>query len=301
VGHRWAAAALLAAGSTVSAQQLEPRAYSPNPTGANFVIAAYGRSQGNVVLDPSLPIRNVRSAINLPTIGYGRTFGLFGRSASAAVVVPYVWGHVSGEVAEQARRVTRSGLSDSGVRLAVNLVGGPALPPREFARRPLTTSLGVSLAVLAPTGQYASSKLINLGSNRWGFKPELGLSRPLGRWSFEAYGGFWLYTDNDAFLGNVRREQDPILSLQAHVVYSFKTRLWLAGDATFYAGGRTTQAGEPKADELRNSRLGLTLALPVSRHHSAKASWTTGFTTRAGGNFRTLSVAWQYLWLDARP
>jgi hypothetical protein len=293
--------AFLGAASSVSAQQLEPRAYSPNPTGANFVLAAYSRSQGDVVLDPSLPIQNVSAALNITTLGYGRTFGLFGRSANAAIAVPYVWGAVSGQVQETARRVTRSGLSDSGLRLAVNLVGGPALPPREFAGRPASTTLGASLALQAPTGQYDPAKLINLGSNRWGFKPELGLSIPHRRWFLETYGGVWFYTANPDFFGDVRRTQDPILSLQAHVVYGLRPRLWLAGDATFYAGGRTTVGNARNSDEQRNSRLGLTLAVPVSRHHSAKASWTTGFTTRAGGSFNTLTVAWQYLWLDHHP
>jgi hypothetical protein len=300
VGHRWAAVALLGAASSVSAQQLEPRAYSPNPTGANFVVAAYSRSDGDVVLDPSLPIQNVSAGLNITTFGYGRTFGLFGRSANAAIAVPYVWGAISGQVRETAGRITRSGLSDSGLRVAVNLIGGPALPPREFAKRPASTTLGASLAIVAPTGQYNPAKLVNLGANRWGFKPELGLSLPHGRWFLETYGGLWFYTANPDFFGRGRREQDPILSLQAHLVYGLRPRLWLAGDATFYAGGRTTVGGVRNSDEQRNSRLGLTLAVPVSRHHSAKASWTTGFTTRAGGNFKTLTVAWQYLWLDHR-
>ena len=38
-----------------------------------------------------------------------------------------------------------------------------------------------SLTVNAPTGQYDGTKLINVGTNRWAFKPEVGLSHPVGR------------------------------------------------------------------------------------------------------------------------
>jgi hypothetical protein len=289
---------LLSAASGGRAQELEPRAYSPNPTGANFVVLGYGHSKGDVVFDASLPVQNVEAKINTTSLLYGRTFGVLGRSASAGVALPYVWGSIEGEVAESFRRITRSGLADLRLRLAVNLVGGPAIGPRDFASRRPATTLGASLSLVAPTGQYDPAKLINLGSNRWSWKPELGLSHPRGRWVFELYGGAWFFTDNDNFYGGSRREQQPIGTLQGHVGYTFKPRLWLAGDATLYSGGRSTVDGVRKDDLQRNSRLGLTLALPVGRRHSIKFAWATGFTTRIGGDFDTLAVAWQYLWLD---
>src|SRR6185436_673573 len=169
------------------AQELEPRAYSPNPTGANFVLLAYGHSSGNVVFDPSVPITDVSAHVNAGALFYGRTFGLFGRSASAAVQLPYVWGHIEGNVFEERRDVYRSGLADLRLRLTANLLGGPALPPREFAQRRHRTTLGASVVVVAPTGQYDPEKLINVGTNRWAFKPELGLSCPAGRWFVELY------------------------------------------------------------------------------------------------------------------
>jgi hypothetical protein len=108
--------------------------------------------------------------------------------------------------------------------------------------------------------------------------------------------GAWLFTNNPDFYGGQRREQSPLATAQAHVSYTFKPRFWVAGDATFYAGGRTTVEGRVNADLKKNSRLGLTVAVPITRHQSLKASWATGFTTRVGGDFDTLSVAWQYLW-----
>jgi hypothetical protein len=279
-----------------SAQELTPRAYAPNPTGGNIVVLGYGRSTGGVLFDPSLPFDDVNAAINSGSLLYGRTFGLFGRSANAAVALPYVWGEIDGFVEGEYRRITRSGLSDLRGQLTVNLLGGPALAPREFAARPPGTILGLSLAVVAPTGQYDPSKLINIGSNRWSLKPEMGVSKTWGRWYLELYGGVWVFSDNTDFFGGSVREQDPIGTFQAHVSYTFRLRLWLAANATFYTGGRTTLDGAAKADLQRNSRLGLTLALPVGRRSAVKVAWASGFTTRVGADFDSLGVAFQMVW-----
>ena len=293
-----APAAFVALSSVAMGQELEPRAYSPNPTGANFVILAFGRTQGDVLVDASLPFRDVSAELNSTTLLYGRTFGLFGRSASVGLGVPYAWGSVEGDVAETFRRITRSGLSDARLRLAANLLGGPALAPREFAQRRPRTTLGASLVVQAPTGQYDGTKLINLGSNRWSFKPELGVSQPLGRLYLELYAGAWLFTANDDFFGGQFRQQDPVGTLQFHASYSFRPRLWLAADATLYAGGRSTLDGIENDDRLSNSRLGLTASFPLGRRQSIKVAWVSGVATRIGGDFDSFVVAWQFLWFD---
>jgi hypothetical protein len=292
--------ALLCVAAGAAAQELNPRAYAPMPTGANIVMAAYGRSSGGVLFDPSLPVENVHAVIHSSALLYGRSFGLFGRSANAVVALPYAWGEMDGLLAGEYQRITRSGLADLRGQLTVNLLGGPALAPREFARNRPSTILGVSLAVAAPTGQYDPAKLINIGSNRWSFKPEVGFSRTKGRWYLELYGGVWIFGTNKNFYGGSVREQDPLGTFQAHASYTFKPRLWLAGDATFYTGGRTTVNGTAKADLQTNSRLGAALALPVGRRSALKVSWSTGFTTRIGADFDSVGVAFQTVW-SGRP
>ncbi len=145
---------LLLASWRVQAQELEPRAFSPNPTGINFLIVDYGRSSGGVLFDPSIPVTDVDAELNSTVVGYGHTFGFAGRSATASLALPYVWGDISGSVGEGRGTVTRSGLADARLQLSVNLLGGPALSPAEFAQRTPETTLGVSLAGSAPVGQY---------------------------------------------------------------------------------------------------------------------------------------------------
>ena len=283
-------------GAPAQAQEMEPRAYSPSPVGMNFLGLSWQRSSGGVTTDPTLPITNVDAEIDSAIVGVVRTFGLGGRSASVGLLLPYTRAEVSGEVFEENRIAERSGLADARLRLAVNLFGSPALDRAQFARRVPGTSLGASLVVIAPTGEYDNDKLINLGTNRWAFKPELGLDQPIGPWSLEFSAGMWLFGDNDAFYGDSRREQDPLTTMQAHIGYTFRPQLWIAANATWYAGGRTTVDSIRKADRQETTRLGLTLSMPLTGGQSLKVAWSDGASTRIGSDFTTWTVVWQFAW-----
>ncbi len=290
------AAAFLSA--PCGAQDLEPRAYSPTPVGANFLLFTGAYTTGGVVFETGAPLTNVSADINSTSLAYAHTFALFGRSASGAIAIPYVWGTVSGDVFEQARTVDRWGIGDTRLRFVVNLIGGPARTPAEFAKHRPERTLGTSLIVIAPTGEYYSEKLINIGANRWAFKPEVGFSQPWRRWFFDVYAAVWLYTDNTDFFGGQTKEQAPVGAFQGHVSYTFKQRLWLAVDGTFYNGGRTTVDGVEQADLQSNSRIGITGSAPVGKRNSVKVAYAAGATTRFGGSFDSISATWQFLWFD---
>jgi hypothetical protein len=287
---------LLCSAGKARAQQLEPRAYSLSPVGTNFFGTACFYQSGGAVLDPSLPIENVQARVQTAIPFYGRTFGLFGRLASLSVLAPFAYAVVEGDVQEARKSVDRTGFGDPAMRLAVNLFGGPALTPKEFRAFKQGTTLGTSLTVFAPFGQYDPAKLINLGTNRWAFRPELGLSHPLGPWDLELSAGVWLFTDNNDFFGGKVRRQDPLLSLQTHIVYTIRPRMWAAVDFIYYGGGSTTVDGQSKNDRQDNTRGGLTLAVPVTAHQSLKLSWSRGVSTRVGTAFETFGVAWQVFW-----
>jgi hypothetical protein len=291
-----AAVFVLAAGREARAQELEPKAYSASPAGASFLVLGLSRSSGAVLTDPTLPLKDVDARMNGLPIAAGYTFGLFGKLALVTVAVPYAWGDVSGLVFEEARSITRSGLTDARAKLSVNLVGNPAVGLREFVKSPRKTIVGTSLTVTPPTGQYDGAKLINLGTNRWAFKPEVGVAVPKGPWDFDAYFGVWFFTDNeDFFPGGRTRSQDPVVALQGHASYTFKPRLWAAIDATWYEGGGASIDGSEPSGAMNNSRLGATVSFPMGRYQSLKLAYSSGVAVRTGTDFRTLSVGWQFL------
>jgi hypothetical protein len=299
---RWITAAIGAALLRVAAeshgQELEPRAYSAAPVGTNFIVAGYSRLKGEVLTDPSLPIKNVQADIDVYIVGYARTFEIAGRAASLGAVLPYARGDVSGEVFETSREVSRSGMGDARLRFAINLYGNPALTPAEFARRDPGLVAGASFSVVAPTGQYVPARLVNTGTNRWAFKPEIGVSYPLGAWFVEGSTGAWLYGDNDNFFGGRRRTQDALFITQAHVGYNFRPGLWIALNGAYASGGSTRVDGVRNQDEQSNSRYGATLSVPLKAGWSAKLGWSRGLLVRAGGDYDVTTLALQYRWFD---
>lgn len=288
---------ILCLGAFAFAQDMEPRSYSPAPIGTNFAVISYGGNRGSVVADPSLPITDASARFSTVTLGYYHSFALFGRQTSIAAGLPYVWGTANGLLDGVSVRTYRSGLADPRLRLAYFLIGSPALTPAEFKARRSRTVLGASLTISTPVGQYDPNLLINLGTNRWAFKPELGLSRSLSSWLVEADLGSWFFTENSSFFRGHVRQQAPMVSAQGHVSYTFRPRLWLSFDGTFYAGGRTTIDGIHNADRQRNARLGATLSFPLARSQSLKLTFSRGAVVRVGGNFTSISAAYQFGWL----
>ena len=136
---------LLAAGAPLSAQELDPRAYTHIPVNGTFLVWGFGVSHGGVVMDPSVPIKDLSATIETPSVGIARSFGLAGKTAQAFVALPYAWGQASGIALGEAREVRRSGLADMRMRLSVLLSGAPALSLAEFVkarRRTIVEQLG---------------------------------------------------------------------------------------------------------------------------------------------------------------
>jgi hypothetical protein len=182
--------------ANASAQEAEPRSYSNTPIGLNFLIAGYSYSEGKIAFDPDLAIANAKFFSNTEAFAYVRSFDLGGQSAKFDVIVPTssfsAQALVNGLPAERQM----AGLNDPRFRLSVNLFGAPALSAKDFASYHQDLIVGISMQVSAPLGQYDDSKLLNLGLNRWSFKPELGISKASGPWTFELAPSVTLFTDN---------------------------------------------------------------------------------------------------------
>ena len=292
-----AASLLLVLPLTAAAQELEPGAYWPIPKGLNIVTVVNNINWGDVAFDPAAPIDEASATINTTAVAYARAFALMGRSANASVMVPIVAGHVEGLYLGEFAEVGRFGQGDPRMKLAVNLYGAPSMTPKEFASYQQGRIVGVSLTVAPPLGQYDPAKLINLGTNRWSFKPELGVSSTRGKWVIEGMAGVWLFTDNDEFVGGRTREQDPVFAYQVHLTYKFNRGMWLAADANFYTGGQTTIGGKTNLDLQKNSRAGFTFSKSLARGHAFRVSVSDGAYTTIGAAFTSVAVGYNYAWL----
>jgi hypothetical protein len=290
------ACALLVFAGSAGAQEIEPRAYSNAPLGVNFLIIGYAYTEGGLAFDPALPLTEPDLSTSGPVIAFARSLELFGKSAKFDVIAPAA--SLSGSALLNGSPVERDvdGMFDTRFRVSVNLLGAPALSLKEFAGYKPDLIVGVSLQVSAPTGQYDNTRIVNLGGNRWWFKPELGVSKTRGPWTLEGKAAVTLYTDNDDFFGGQTRSQDPMYSLQGHAIYNFRPGVWGSVDATYFTGGRTTIDGELNRDLQQNWRFGGTLAFPINARNSIKLNASTGVYARTGNDFDLVAMAWQYRW-----
>jgi hypothetical protein len=291
--------ASLSLAASAAAQELEPRAYSASPIGANFAAVSYGYSYGAVIFDPTIPVTNARAYLNGVGFGYGHTFALFGSQALVTAGIPLAWGTLHGDVGTIDSSVTRTGFGDLKLKLSVDLVGSPALPPPDFAKRPPSRIIfGASLAVVAPTGQYYADKVINISAHRWAFKPEVGVSYNWGaKLYLDGYAGLWLFANNNAFFpGTSSKSQDPLASFQLHASYTFARRSYFALESTWYTGGAGSVNGGPPTARQDNTRLGALVAVGVTSTQSLKLSYSTGASARTGSDFNSIALAYQILW-----
>jgi hypothetical protein len=287
---------LMAGLSTAYAQDIEPRAYSNAPVGMNFLIAGFAYTRGGLAFDPALPLKDPQLDTYNAVLAYARVLDLWGKSGKVDAIVPYTWLEGSADLDGQTVEREVDGLADAKFRLSINLYGAPALTLKEFTKYKQDLIIGASLQVSVPSGQYDSSKLVNIGTNRWSFKPEVGVSKAVGPWTLEVSAAATLYTDNKDFFGGNTRSQDPLYSLQGHTIYSFPLGIWASLDATYFTGGRTTLNGEWSDDRQRNWRVGGTLAFPVNTYNSVKFYLSSGVSSRTGNDFDLIGIAWQYRW-----
>ncbi|MGO9586400.1 MAG: transporter [Limisphaerales bacterium] len=268
------------------AQDIEPRRWSHLPIGANFAGAAYAYSSGDISLDPVLQIQNGQFDIQTIDVTYIRSFELLGKSARVDLTQPYQFGHWTGLLSGVPATAYRNGLADTSVRFAVNLFGAPPLAGKEYAEYRATnadheTIVGMGLVLQLPTGQYYSDKLINLGDNRFTFRPQLGAVHNWGKWSAELTVQGWFYTDNNDFYNGRRLEQDPVFNVDSHLIYTFRPGLWLSGSVGYDAGGETTINGVSSNNTESNLGWGVGLGLPISRAVGMKFEYI-GTRTQVG-------------------
>ena len=289
-------------------QDLAPRAYVITPIHSNTVNLTYSYFSGNVLLDGAVPITGASASINTPIFTFYHSLNFLGRSANITASLPYGVGDFRGTVSGAEAQAYRSGLLDSVYRFSVNLKGGAAMPLEQFQKWRQKMLIGASLKIVAPTGQYDGTKLVNWGTNRWAFKPEVGYSQRWGHWVVDGYGAAWFFTTNPeyfshnaSFPGTRAQTENPVAAFEGHLSYDVKPRLWISLDGNFWYGGQTSlnRIANPHTVQ-KNSRIGVTAAIPITKHQSVKISYNNGAYIIYGGNYQNVSVGWQYFWIG-RP
>ncbi len=287
--------------ASARSQELEPRRWSHLPIGANFGGGGYAYTSADVTFDPVLRLDDVQLDMHSFPLKYLRSFELLGRSARIELWQAYQNAHWSGAIDGVSASTTRNGWSDMSLRLAVNLIGAPPLKGEEFsqyrAATDVETILGLGLVVQIPTGHYIDDRLLNLGSNRYTFRPQLGMMHKRGKWSTEATLMAWAYTDNDEFFGGNRLEQAPFYTLDGHVDYTLRPGLWAGAGLGYGLGAASTINGVAKNDNRENLGWQASLGYPFSAKLGLKLAYI-GIRIQApvGADSDSFAAALSVLW-----
>jgi len=269
-------------------QDLEPRRWTPLPPGLNVVGVGVVGTTGEVLFDPALQVEDASVDAATVAVSYVRSFRLAGTIARADVLLP--WQHIrwNGLLQGQPASVTRVGLADPTLRLSMILAGGAASPSMPH------TVLGAAFAVTLPLGEYFGDKLLNVGQNRFIFRPQLGVVHSRGPWSYEVTANAYLFTDNKDFFGGGTREQDPLYSFEAHIIRAFrKPGHWVALSVGFGGYGRTIVDAVPVDDSQRLFLSALSYGIPLGKTQGLKLAWLHNRTNTAKGtNTDSFAIGW---------
>ena len=267
----------------------------------NFGGFVFAYTEADIFFDPTLLLENVEMKLNTLGGRYIRTFELFEKSARIDITQAYQEGKWTGLVDGLPASISRSGWSDTFVRVAMNLYGAPPLSGKEFGAYRSNvkneTIIGVALKVRLPTGNYMEDKLINLGQNRFVFRPQLGIIHTRGKWTTELTGEIAFYTKNSEFFNGNTLEQKPLYIVHGHLIYAFKPKQWLAISAGYDHGGENKLNGVDKNDIKQNVGWKLSYTHPINRVSSIKVFYlgtrtkeSTGFDSETLA--ASVSIAW---------
>lgn len=292
---------LLLASPALLAQDIEPRRWSHLPSNYSVLGGGFATTRGDVLFDPVLRIEDAKMELHAAVVSYVHAFAWLGKSARLDFTVPYVQGRWAGLLDGEFVSVRRNGIADPTIRLSINLYGAPVLKGKEFAQyyagRTRNTVVGAAIAVGLPLGQYTSERLINLGTNRWTIRPQIGVVHSRGPWSFELTGSVFFYTDNTEFWMGTHLEQEPLWALQAHLIKTFDRDIWVSLSGGYGWGAKAKVNGQEKDNRNGNQVWALSLGIPINRQQSIKLSYVNFETQRVTGiKSDTFVLGYSYAW-----
>lgn len=279
------------------AQFTDPHSYDNSPTGINQLELSYAYLHANASIDTSLIVTGAKFNLNQGTIDYTRYFGSFHRLMWVEASVPVAG--LSGSIRGTNIHGSTTGAGDSSYGVGTLLKGGPALDVAQFENYKPVTILGVNLTMTAPTGSYERGKVLNLGSNRWSFRPEFALSHPFGpeqKWQLDAYANIYLYTDNTSYHGNQILRQQPLPGFEGHVSYSFTDSFWAALDTRYSFLGATFVNGADQDNAQQNFIVGSEMNISLSRRNSLAFVFAKVLVHHNGPTAAGFSVKYNYTW-----
>lgn len=206
---------------------------------------------------------------------YARTFSVDGRITAVQIIQPYARLSASLDKASRLGNFDKESMGDTQIVFAHGLTGNPALSVSEFSHWTPEPFVTAAMWLTVPDGQYDKHKALNIGANRWVFKPELASGYPVGPLWLELNGWASFYTDNDDYLGGSNTlSQRPLYAAEGHISYTFSPALWLSVDGTWSGGGETKVNGVVQDNAQNNVLMGATVGFQLSPQFGGMIAWS---------------------------
>jgi hypothetical protein len=173
---------------------------------------------------------------------------------SLNVIVPYSRQQLKrGEGTSQIFNETSSGFGDSVVSGGIWFLKNP----KYYA--------DFVVLVTVPTGEYSNSKAVNVGCNRWAYRPEIGIVLlPFDKWTFELHGFSEFYTPNtDYGISHATLKKNLQYNVTSHLSYDVNKSLFFSTTYYWNRGGETEINGVKQQDDIATQGIMFTTSVKL--------------------------------------
>lgn len=267
-----------------------PRDYLNTPVDAASFYLDSANTNTETAAGSDLPLPNNVAVSHLGFATVLWSFPLAGRYGGLGVTGGYASVKVTGPLGQ----ISKSGFTDPSITFHANIFGAPALHKHQFAEAIPKTFSSFHLTVNAPLGSYDSHSPVNTGANRWAFYPLMNLSVTLDKgvsW-FDIYAGARFFTNNNAFQGNNRLSQNPLVVLSGFYSHNIGKRMFAGIGVSYDNGGETYINNVPQRNAASGFRPGVSLsrARTIWKYRLTLSYELTGTTPQAAPTNSLLSI-----------
>lgn len=265
----------------------DARDYIAAPPGTNLLVWYYYNTTGHEFYTDSKRASNeVDLKQNIGIFRYVRYFQTGSFTTFGQILAPFgsVWMDGAGVGGVETGT---SGIGDVIPSAGIFLINNPTSK----------TYLGFTEYISVPTGDYQHEKAINMGSDRFGFKSELGFSQGFGLgFNLDLGAAIEFYTDNaDYTAASLNLKQDPLYTLEAHLSKDITKDLYGAVEYFYHSGGKTkVNDVETNYSNVSQHQVQLATGYHFTQNFHGLVSYKTTVATENGVKADTFGVRFVY-------
>lgn len=279
------------------------RAYHLRPEGASDLSLTMTLMQSAGTVDFGGGVETTDLGVGVLSTAYRHTFDVMGNAGTVLIGIPVgamSFSSSAGTVDIQ----TDLAQGDMFVGGVFGLVGMPSLPVMDYVQHQPGFQASVAARLFLPTGDYDSTRMVNLGGNRWSLEASLPMAYVLGDsmvdpnlTTFEIRPVVQIFGDNDdPFVPASVTSQAPIFGVEGHITRNFGNSVWAAFDGYYQTGGETSWDGVAQGDGSETLAVGATLGLVFSPSLAMRLSYREQvYSSIPDTSSRTLELATAFL------